>query len=196
MHDAEIVGVARVGDGFVAVGNAETRPTGHIAVWRSNDGASWNRVPDSQVFGSPSGFENLSALATAMAVSGSTVVVVGWTYVQDFGGTVLAWRSVDGGASWEQAPLEGGRDGQMDGVTAVPGGFAAVGWSRGCHGLWLSSDGAEWTCASERSMSKFIARGVATSDTRLVMTGFGGGPVKDEAVVWLHDLRTLPVLQP
>jgi hypothetical protein len=196
MHDAGIVGVARVGDGFLAVGNATARPVDHIAVWRSADGISWNRVPDAKVFGPPAGFEDLSVLAAGVAVAGSTVVVVGWTYVQDIGGTALAWRSTDGGATWQRATLQGASDGQMSGVTAVPGGFAAVGWGRGCHALWLSTDGAEWTCASTPSMSKFIDWGVAASDTTLLLTGFGGGPVKDEAVAWMHDLRTLPVLQP
>lgn len=195
MYDAEVVGVVRVGDGFVAVGNSAATRRQHAAVWRSSDGLGWDRVPDSEVFAETPGFPRLWAFASAVAARGNVVVMVGWTYTQDIGGTGLAWRSTDGGITWERAPLEGALDGQMNDVTEVPGGLAAIGWGRDCPSIWLSQDGASWTCAADPAMRRFSAWGVAASDTTLVLTGYGGGPVKREAVVWVHDLETLDGLR-
>jgi hypothetical protein len=191
-----MLGLTRVPDGYVAVGSAPVGEKFHAAIWRSFDGMSWQRVPDSSVFSAPPGTGSEPAMWDVMAAAG-IVVAVGIAFEQD-GGSAVAWRSVDGGATWQRAEGERFPGGQIFHGAAIPGGFVATGPSGGpsCQSsIWLSADGASWACVADPALRRFIAYSAAASPTTLVVVGFGGGPTKREAVVWHHDVRSLPELR-
>jgi hypothetical protein len=191
-----MVGVVRSPDGFIAVGSAIAGRNIHAAVWRSPDGAAWTRVPDAAVFAAPPGTGSLPAMWDVMYQS-EVLVAVGIAFEQD-GGSALAWRSLDGGVTWQRADGERFPAGQIFSGAAIPGGFVATGPSGGSScisGIWLSPDGASWSCVANRALRRFSAYSAAASDTTLVVVGFGGGPVSLDAVAWVHDVRSLPELR-
>ncbi|HEX5828288.1 MAG TPA: hypothetical protein VFY23_12245, partial [Candidatus Limnocylindrales bacterium] len=137
---AEMRGVTAWGDGWVAAGSVgaadgSRRP----AIWRSPDGLAWEPVPtvddatDARTFG--------------VAADDERVVVVGASLADGTGGAIT-WTSTDG-ETWARA--DGGvlDAGPMRAVTAMPGGYVAVG-----HGIaddraaaWVSADGLAWEAA-------------------------------------------------
>jgi len=158
-----VTDVAVWGQGFVAVGSVEHREPGlspvlHGAVWLSDDGITWTRVPDqdSLVGGDfvPPGGVGISAVTAG----GPGLVAVG-NYDRDgFHPHAAVWLSADG-LTWarvDPAAIEGEGNPEGDGpgammrdVTAGGPGLVAVGevgtyqW-QAVPAVWLSEDGAAW----------------------------------------------------
>jgi hypothetical protein len=160
-HTQSMVSVSTGGPGLVAVGNA-MREAGFgwaAAVWTSEDGASWNRLPhDEDVFGGD-GMPGMHAVAEG----GRGVVAVGsshWSYLDpEPGWFAAAWTSPDG-VNWTRAPhdedafVSTGFPMMTDVIAAGPG-LVAVGSvfeltseefvTRMVGAVWTSEDGTVWS---------------------------------------------------
>jgi hypothetical protein len=128
--------------GVVAVG-ADGRVLEHdAAIWVSNDGLVWERLPhDAEVFGG----EGDQFMHSVVQTSGS-VIVVG-----ESGGEAAAWVSRDG-TQWARADVNdesiraGAEPSVMNDVAIAGVGLVAVG-SAGVDlgpAVWLSPDGVTW----------------------------------------------------
>lgn len=151
------------GPGLVAVG----RDPGHAAVWVSEDGRQWERLPhDEEVFGAPEPgtYERYSMNAVTAGAQG--IVAVG----QKLGSSkAVAWTS-DDGVEWERhtdESLSGRR--MLDVIEGGPG-FIAVGSGDAGAAVWTSADGRTWTQADVRA-----APDVRRSSTIEAITAFGDG---------------------
>ncbi|MFF4238147.1 hypothetical protein ACFYYL_19910 [Actinomadura geliboluensis] len=154
----QVTGLTRTAQGFLAVGAAK----GRAVTWASADGRTWQR-----------GTAPAATRLDAVAASGGVVVAHGTTakkVVKKRGRkkvtrTVVGeglWRSADGGRTWAAAtvPQAQGSYGPAKGLTAGPGGFAAVREGRQATGskkrrkttrfgvVFTSPDGLKWQAAS------------------------------------------------
>lgn len=155
--DASIMAVTAGGPGFVAVGNAGGwDESGSAAVWVSEDGVTWSRVPHNEtVFGGP----GLQAMYD-VTVGGPGLVAVGWDNPLEEGSDASAavWTSIDG-LTWDRVPHDeavfgGPATHVMWAVATGEPGLVAVGhdgaWS-GSGGpgqpaaVWTSPNGLTWT---------------------------------------------------
>lgn len=161
-YEAVINDVVRFRGGFIAVGFITKDPvTGKgpldtdAAVWRSDDGLQWTRVPQTDAFGGKRveveghAYDGDQIMAS-VAASGSRLVVVG---IESFLGQrqPAVWASSDG-SEWARVaqPLAGEppSDAAMLSVAQLEGRFVAVGTAgvdpdaRG--GVWISEDGLTW----------------------------------------------------
>jgi len=167
--------VVSLGTGFVAVGIHGAR----AAVWTSADGSSWTPSPDAAVLGPRPGADPaLWTAMTSVAASHGVLVAVG---TDGNGGahgpTARAWWSTDG-VSWSEATgerFEGFMSGQDATVTGTRDGFIAaypVSDPSCSSGLWASTDGATWRCASsDGAFARFAPSDVAESPTTQVAVG-------------------------
>jgi hypothetical protein len=109
------------GLGLVVVGNSADST--RAVVWRSTDGAAWTVAPDAPSlddFG-------LGIEMHDVAWDGTRLVAVGHRLFGTQYPTGLAWVSTDA-LTWERANESAAlSQGKIEGVTAVGGGFAAVG---------------------------------------------------------------------
>ena len=135
----QVVGGVAGGVRFLALGTVD----GRMALWRSPDGTSWDRVEVPAIF-SPA-----SAVAQLVG-TGSGVVAVGAE-----GGAPAAWWSADG-VDWARSDFRGPERGRVTAVVAGPdglrasgsaapadGGAAGVGAAR-APSVWRSADGQSW----------------------------------------------------
>ena len=107
--------------GLVGVGNSSDST--RAVVWRSTDGADWTVAPDA-----PS-LDNfgLGIEMHDVAWDGTRLVAVGHRLFGTQYPTGVAWVSTDG-VRWDRATESAAlSQGKIDAVTAVGGGFAAVG---------------------------------------------------------------------
>jgi len=138
--------VAASATGVVAVGRDDSGGDSDAAVWFSEWGSNWTRVPHVEaVFGG-----NLNQRMWGVTAGGPGYVAVG-----DDGdvGAAAVWTSVDG-ITWSRVPHDeavfGGPGNQiMRGVTAGGPGLVAVGGDYGGGDLdaavWTSVDGVTWS---------------------------------------------------
>jgi hypothetical protein len=149
-------GVTRGPFGLVAVGFDGTagNEQGNAAVWYSQDGLTWSRVPhDEDVFGG-SGVQRM----LSVTAGGPGLVAVGFDQPDGPGSREAAvWTSPNGG-QWTRVPHDeaifGGAGAQlMMSVTSGDGGLVAVGsdgdvdyWSEGGGdaAVWTSQNGLTW----------------------------------------------------
>ena len=132
--------------GTVLVGEEVPLPSGNVegVVWTSPDNAHWQRIPNTG--GTFSGSE-----IEAIAASGSTLVAVGDTRLEDSATSLtpplgIAWTSPDG-THWERVADEGGVLGNivLHAVVAGSTGFLASGNDLGVQtALAFSNDGVHW----------------------------------------------------
>lgn len=137
----QVAALARTGSGFLAVGQHLQQAAGHQArgpvLWSSPDGVTWRRVTGSALPLHSSAGQVLGL--RSVAASGSSILIAG-----DVAGTAVAprghrrtrvpaespglWRSSDGGATWQPAPLPAGlgATGGLAGIAATRSGFVAV----------------------------------------------------------------------
>jgi hypothetical protein len=165
--------IAGLGISLVIVGSEiRDRYVGWAA--RSDDvGLSWQRV-ESPAFE----WSNPEALVT----HGDVLVAVGRGWV-DSGSPhhAAAWRSADGGATWQRADPPPGAS-QMFDVIAVGEALVAVGNASTADGsdtpmAWLSTDGATWSATPMGGSGEAVA--VAAVGSSLVAVGnatFDGPP--------------------
>lgn len=137
----QVAALVRTGSGFLAVGQHLQPAAGHQArgpvLWSSPDGVTWRRVTGSalplhssagQVLGLRSVAASGSSILIAGDVAGTAVVHRGHRRVRVPAESPGLWRSSDGGASWQPAPLPAGlgATGGLAGIAATRSGFVAV----------------------------------------------------------------------
>jgi len=174
MRDVTVLGKRIIAVGSGAVGN-----TPQAALWWSDTGSDWTRVPyDASTLG----------WANAVATLGSgRVVAVGAAFV-DGGGRAVAWTSADG-ATWQRAPdapsldvgiSDMGHDGRLlvgmqdvasDGRRLVAVGVRCNGPDGPCSGAgWTSTDGVSWS-VGDRSFGTGLPFAVAAVGGQFVAVG-------------------------
>ncbi|MGI9658761.1 MAG: hypothetical protein ACR2OD_07625 [Gaiellaceae bacterium] len=138
--------VSAGGPGLVAVGEEGF----DAAVWVSEDGAAWSRVPpeDALLGGADDPWERMMSVTRF----GTGLVAVGFAEDAATGLGAAVWTSADG-VRWarvldDEAAL-GGPGGQtMLSVTAGGPGLVAVGWDQPLGrdaAVWTSADGVSWS---------------------------------------------------
>lgn len=184
--------------GVIAVGSDRTAGYGDAAVWRSDDGSSWVRVPNQdEVFGA-FGDEAM----WGVALGGPGVVAVGWAWYSMEQYRAAVWTSPDG-VTWTQVPdgpmLRGSvpKAAFMHAVASSDAGFVAVG-NESSLGLesdpavWTSPDGVIWTRFADPGgkLADPGAQGMAAvviGPDGMVAVGWQGVPgyVETDARVWM-----------
>ena len=157
--------VAAGGPGFVAVGEESTADgmAGISAVWTSEDGITWSRVPhDEAAFG---GEEQVNVFMKDVTAFGSGLVAVGMEWREsDFDVDAVVWTSPDG-ITWERVPHDeavfgGPQDQIMWAVVPAGPGLVAVGQAGegvGAGGpdqpaaVWTSTNGRDWSRVPEQA---------------------------------------------
>jgi hypothetical protein len=186
--DQYMIAVTAGGRGFVAVGQdiSEDGTTGVSAVWVSEDGITWIRVPhDEAAFG---GGEQTTFMKDVTSF-GSGLVAVGG---ESTGGLVdaAAWISTDG-VTWERVPPDeavfGGPQYQiMWAVVPAGPGLVAVGQGGDHFGerpgqpaaVWTSTDGRDWSRVSDQAalLSGYTSEGAHNGDWARMDDVIVGGP--------------------
>ncbi len=126
---ASVRGVAEVAGTYVAVGAVTCRMClGRAAIWRSEDGEAWERVPYQAVF------EGIPLTAVVALPSGRLVAV----------GRGSALVSDDEGVTWEAMPAFGAGDATV--LALVGDDLIAAGVPGDAYegAYWRSSDGVIW----------------------------------------------------
>jgi hypothetical protein len=186
--DAEVRSIARLGDGYVAVGvvGSAQHPTGAVA-WTSADGRRWARIDDPAFVG------GIAASVTVAPFGG--LVAVG----SDLGRhNAVAWTSPDG-RHWTRAADEASRQHSggfawMTDVAAVGDAVLAVGdyqgLQRGTAISWISRDGLTWQesrSAPVQEGAEFY--GVIPGGPGAIVVGAFGAPDSYVPEVWLTPAR-------
>jgi photosystem II stability/assembly factor-like uncharacterized protein len=180
-NDALMNDVAALGDGtHVAVGHDGLR----ARVWLTSDGAEWKQVSPP----TPGGDYVMNAVTSA-----GDVVAVGWTNGNGAAQDATAWRSEDGGQSWQLASVidaQRAENQQMRDVVALDDeNVVAVGYDNGTGDamFWRSPDGGEtWRSATKRDrFSTEQMAAVAAGDFGLVAVGSAETPEGLDAAVWM-----------
>ncbi|HEY7260244.1 MAG TPA: hypothetical protein VH589_02025 [Trebonia sp.] len=168
-----LTSVAHGPAGWIAVGGAVSGTAQLPVVVTSSDGVSWHAV-DAAVFASPGAF-----------VSGVTAGQHGYVIVgkQTGGGRTIAamWWSADL-RNWLRGS-NGGLDGRLKpstvfAVGAATTGFVAAGTHGGCHTIWTSADGRNWTpydVPRPPGATDALLSQVAVNGTRVVTAGYAVG---------------------
>ncbi len=195
-------GVVAGGPGLVAVGYDDSDGDADAAVWTSEDGLTWARVPHSEtVFGGPSD-QKMNSVAVG---DDGQLVAVG----VDFGiddGVAAVWTSTDG-VSWTRVARDDevfggpGNQSMNDVVTGGPG-YVAVGnefhltyW---LAAAWTSADGIVWKRENRDSeifggAGQDDMGGVTVDEKGLVVAVGRAGPVNHlVAAVWTNDSWLYP----
>jgi hypothetical protein len=146
----QVLSVTASQDGFVSVGSHDGQP----AVWKTNDGRSWETI----VLPLPSGAT--AGTLQQVAIDGANVVALGEVTtgqgpaIGSATGTVpgaipFAELSADGGQTWQQVPFSSpGPDTSFTALTEDRGGFTAAGLfgpaGQQDVAIWTSADGVTW----------------------------------------------------
>jgi hypothetical protein len=147
-----VLAVTAGGPGLVAVGFEKGLTSGELvaAVWVSQDGSEFLRVPhDDASLGGPG-----KARLDAVVAAGAGLVAVGSEQCGSAPAVAAAWTSTDG-LAWSRVPLPEIRPGKRDryrpdsrlsAVTVGGPGIVAVGAAPGGHSAmtWVSDDGLHW----------------------------------------------------
>ena len=149
-HDpyGDIEAVA-IGERLVAVGDGcgASLPTCHVAIWTSEDGETWDRVPDAPLFRAGDYTTSRRGELTDVVATDSGFLAVGRSREGGTRRAVVFWSS--DGLRWTRS-----RDdaslllGTMEAVISTPSGFIAVGnileGTVARAGVWTSPDGLAW----------------------------------------------------
>ncbi len=195
MHD-----VALYRDGIVAVGAADDGLGRDVAVWESEDGATWARVP------LPLAEADGDQTADAVTLTPDGPVAVGWADSSDgSGGLDVLWSFSMDGVEWQITLFPEAGDQAMLDVAWVDGTLVAVGFHQdvedgtfdsagGGHegAVWLSTDpNRPWTRVRPAFLTDGqIERidGVTAFGDLAVLVGGEVGPLGDvDVAVWLWD---------
>lgn len=191
---ADVHALARVGDGFVAVG--DSLQGGGAIAWSSPDGTTWSST-----------VLDAGTCAWGIAARQQIIVVIGIVGPchAGGGGHPVAWASRDRGRTWARQPVPGpaGAWGAFTTLVATPDRFVAYGsFTRSrpvdtCGGLctspdpppfgpgmWLSADGASWQGPVEPGI-------FATSPIAQVVAGPAGlvawGSSGEAGTLWISS---------
>jgi hypothetical protein len=176
-----LLSVAHGPAGWIAVGAAGSQGSQQPVVLTSADGATWQAVN--------------STAFTAPGIS-----VMGVTASQN--GYVVVGKQVSNGrtfaAMWWSGDLRnwtGGSNGGLDGrlkssavyaVGATATGFVAAGTHGGCHTIWTSADGKNWSVYDvprPPGATDALLQQVAVNGTRVVTAGYAVDKAGDAPVV-------------
>ncbi|MBA8955562.1 hypothetical protein ACFQU9_36530 [Actinomadura namibiensis] len=185
---------ARTADGWIAVGHTQAGRRPGPVVWRSNDGANWERLGDGKLSlpvqdGRPEQALHVVSGNGTLVMQG-TVVVTKENKGKKSDVTVDGfWRSTDGGRIWDQVtvPQADGSAGLARGLAFDGGRFLVLRQNpRGGHGVLVASqDGGSWaradriTAPGNARFDRFTGgeRGVAalaTAGGRMLLFQNGG----------------------
>ena len=171
--DQEIKAIVPWRDGFVAAGEIDPRsdtdqvsrdfdPARVAAVWVSDDGRDWARVPhDEAIFGGKGRQEMFD-----IAASDDRLVIVGFDEEGPAAGgsdDIAVWTSADG-SEWTQQTFGGG---EMLAVAGTADGFVGVGH----RGLWNSPDGLSWERVAPGDLQNAVVLGIAATPGGFVAVG-------------------------
>jgi len=196
---ASLSSVAHGTLGWIAVGDIGSGAAQQPVVVTSSDGVTWRAIGGGAL-AAPGAF------VMAVTAGPSGYVVVG---KQVSAGRTFAalWWSAD--LSTWVAGNNGGLDGQeassaVYAVSATASGFVAAGTHGGCHTIWTSTDGRNWSdydVPKPPGASAALLQAVAVNGTRIVTAGYvtgkaGDMPVvvvsKDNGIHWRQILLTAP----
>jgi hypothetical protein len=199
----ELTGVAHAAAGWVAVGGGLDGAQQPPVVMGSASGQAWTPVPGGSVFAGPG-----QVVTAAVAAGRGGYVIAGY----DTSGNhrvAAAWYST-GLTGWQRAQdaqagaLDGAGNRQMNAVTAVTGGYVAVGSAGSSPAAWLSTTGRAWTLvtlplpggSSQADLSYVAASGSKVAATGTAVTASGqqlpfAAVSRDGGKTWAET--TLPV---
>lgn len=181
--------VTAVPGGFVAGGYVGSL-SGPIraAFWRSADGVSWERAPDSASFADA----RVAAVTTVQETPGTgRLVAVGAKGDAQRATGPAAWVS-DDGIAWRAATIEAPGAAVMNAVARGPVGLVAVGNDADSMGgiSWSSTDGVAWSAltadpALQNGGSRIQVLAVTWAQTQFVAGGHRNfGTQRGTAVIW------------
>ena len=194
-----LLSVAHGPAGWIAVGAADSQGSQQPVVLTSADGATWQAV-NSTAFTAP----GISVMGVTAGRSG--YVVVGKQVSNGRTFAAMWWsgdlRNWTGGSN-------GGLDGRLESsavyaVGATATGFVAAGTHGGCHTIWTSADGKNWSVydvPKPPGATDALLQQVAVNGTRVVTAGYvvdkaGDAPVvvvsADGGKTWRQILLTAP----
>ena len=194
-----LLGVAHGPAGWIAVGAADSQGSQQPVVLTSADGATWQAV-NSTAFTAP----GISVMGVTASQNG--YVVVGKQVSNGRTFAAMWWsgdlRNWTGGSN-------GGLDGRLESsavyaVGATATGFVAAGTHGGCHTIWTSADGKNWSVYDvprPPGATDALLQQVAVNGTRVVTAGYvvdkaGDAPVvvvsADGGKTWKQILLTAP----
>jgi hypothetical protein len=194
-----LLGVAHGPAGWIAVGATDSQGSQQPVVLTSADGATWQAV-NSTAFTAP----GISVMGVTAGRSG--YVVVGKQVSNGRTFAAMWWsgdlRNWTGGSN-------GGLDGRLESsavyaVGATATGFVAAGTHGGCHTIWTSADGKNWSVYDvprPPGATDALLQQVAVNGTRVVTAGYvvdkaGDAPVvvvsADSGKTWKQILLTAP----
>ena len=194
-----LLGVAHGPAGWIAVGATDAQGSQQPVVLTSADGATWQAV-NSTAFTAP----GISVMGVTAGRSG--YVVVGKQVSNGRTFAAMWWsgdlRNWTGGSN-------GGLDGRLESsavyaVGATATGFVAAGTHGGCHTIWTSADGKNWSVydvPKPPGATDALLQQVAVNGTRVVTAGYvvdkaGDAPVvvvsADGGKTWRQILLTAP----
>ena len=166
----QVTGVIAFSGGLLAFGQGE----GHVPMWLSKDGRTWDRVPTQPSLSDP------NLVVTDVAAGPAGFVAIGET--QRSG---AALTSPDG-LTWQRSPKQASfrpRAGQtirMGAVVATSSGFVAVGGTVKNVGVslqavapmtWSSTDGRSWKTGAPIAVPGINLAAVTVSPTGLIAIG-------------------------
>jgi hypothetical protein len=137
----QLTGVTHGDAGWLAVGGVIAAAAEHPVVITSADGGTWAAADREPAFAR-------AGLFTVQAAAGRSGYVIVGRQVRGGHTTAAAWWST-GLTGWRRVgsanALSGAESRQMDAVTAVGAGFAAVGSDGASPAAWLSPNGRTWS---------------------------------------------------
>ena len=141
--------VVATGDRLVAVGDGcgPSLPECHMAIWTSDDGETWQRVPDTRQFDAGAYTPSRQGELTDVVATDDGLVAVGRSR-EDGLRRAAVFRS-DDGLRWTRSRDEASFQlGTMEAIVATPNGFVAVGnmleGTEAHASAWTSPDGLAW----------------------------------------------------
>jgi len=194
-----LLSVAHGPAGWIAVGAADSQGSQQPVVLASADGTTWQAV-NSAAFTAP----GISVMGVTASQNGYVVVGKQMSNGRTF--AAMWWsgdlRNWTGGSN-------GGLDGRLESsavyaVGATATGFVAAGTHGGCHTIWTSADGKNWSVydvPKPPGATDALLQQVAVNGTRVVTAGYvvdkaGDAPVvvvsADGGKTWRQILLSAP----
>ena len=159
--DAQLIRIAPMGDGLVAVGG--TPGADQAATWITSDGETWLRsAPQASLE---------HAFLWSVAAAGDRLVAGGWRRAPE--PSAAFWTSTDG-LTWQPAPIPpAAADHQVRTVQAFAGGWIAGGdlVEGGRAAAWTSADGSRWTPATVDALDGATISDIAVDGDRALAVG-------------------------
>ncbi len=199
--DQSRLSVRHIGSAFYVVGNDLENKSG--VIWRSEDGYTWERFDDLDVFGGPPGLHGISDIAG----NGGIIVALGWEGNEawvEFGERVypeysyenpeawcrdVVWVSEDEGHTWTRLSHEEafgtGNSCETGSIISTTGSVISTsnGFLAAYHDIWASQDGLHWTKVGSVGRDD-VVEDLAITPSGIVGVGQAWEPVQQSAAWW------------